>query len=112
MLSIATGIRDGRDRENIKLTRLDMITIGDFVYKIRYRRARAWPIGRLRPSARASKGIFRTTALNIMCDVISFATPRDGFRERGFVGVTHGPIRFWCSQKLLKQTSFLSSAIV
>ena len=25
-----------------------------------------------------------------MCDVISFATPLDGFRERGFVGVTHG----------------------
>ena len=27
-----------------------------------------------------------------MCDVISFATPLDGFRERGFVGVTHGPM--------------------
>ena len=29
-----------------------------------------------------------------MCDVISFATPLDGFRERGFVGVTHGPLGF------------------
>ena len=29
MLMIATGIRDGRDRENIKLTRLDIITICD-----------------------------------------------------------------------------------
>ena len=27
-----------------------------------------------------------------MCDVISFATPRDGFRERGFVGDTPGHI--------------------
>ena len=29
VLTIATGIRDGRDRENIKLSRLDMITICD-----------------------------------------------------------------------------------
>ena len=29
VLTIATGIRDGRDRENVKLTRLDMITICD-----------------------------------------------------------------------------------
>ena len=27
MLTISTGIRDGRDRENITLTRLDKITI-------------------------------------------------------------------------------------
>ena len=46
-----------------------------------------------------------------MCDVISFATPLDGFRERGFVGVTHGPIGLWCSQKLLRHTSFLLGAI-
>ena len=49
---------------------------------------------------------------SLMCDVISFATPLDGFRERGFVGVTHGPIGFWCSQKLLRHTSFLLSATV
>ena len=54
----------------------------------------------------------RIIVLNIMYDVISFATPLDGFRERGFVGVTHGPIGFWCSQKLLRHMSFLLSDTV
>ena len=90
MLTIATGIRDGRDRENIKLTRFDMITTCD----------------------RDRIIVLVKKAFNIMCDVISFATPLDGFRERGFVGVTCGPIGFWYSQKLLRHTSFLLFATV
>ena len=92
MLTIASGIRDDRDRENIKMTRLDMITICD--------------------RDRIIVLVQRLLLQHTMCDVISFATPLDGFRERGFDEVTHGPIGFWCSQKLLRHTSFLLSATV